>query len=72
MRFDGSRRVAAVHYLGELYNYSMTESALIFTVLYSLITFGAGTPLDPPENVFRSVKDYFVCFHTSYNSSYVI
>ncbi|XP_022708437.1 regulator of nonsense transcripts 2-like [Varroa jacobsoni] len=47
------RRVAAVHYLGELYNYSMTESALIFTVLYSLITFGAGTPLDPPENVFR-------------------
>ncbi|OQR76894.1 regulator of nonsense transcripts 2-like [Tropilaelaps mercedesae] len=47
------RRVAAVHYLGELYNYSLIESALIFSVLYSLIMFGAGTPLDPPENVFR-------------------
>ena len=42
-----------MHYLGELYDYRLSESALIFSVLYSLITFGAGTPLDPPENVFR-------------------
>lgn len=29
-----------VRYLGELYNYRMVESAVIFRVLYSFITFG--------------------------------
>jgi regulator of nonsense transcripts 2 len=29
-----------VKYLGELYNYRMVESAVIFKTLYSFITFG--------------------------------
>ncbi|XP_076469583.1 regulator of nonsense transcripts 2-like isoform X2 [Babylonia areolata] len=53
------RRVSCIKYLGELYNYRMVESAVIFRVLYSLITFGvsldevAPHPLDPPEHLFR-------------------
>jgi regulator of nonsense transcripts 2 len=53
------RRVAQVKYLGELYNYRMVESADIFKVLYSLITFGVSmdpnvpSPLDPPNHLFR-------------------
>ena len=33
-------RISCVKYLGELYNYQLIESNVIFTVLYSLITFG--------------------------------
>ncbi len=29
-----------VKYLGELYNYRMVESSIIFKTLYTLITFG--------------------------------
>ncbi|KAH9494812.1 Regulator of nonsense transcripts upf2 [Bulinus truncatus] len=53
------RRVSCVKYLGELYNYRMVESSVIFKVLYSLITFGVSldekvvNPLDPPEQLFR-------------------
>lgn len=52
------RRVSMVHYLGELYNYRMVESSVIFKVLYSFVTFGInfdGSPsdLDPPDNLFR-------------------
>ncbi|CAL1527027.1 unnamed protein product [Lymnaea stagnalis] len=53
------RRVSCVKYLGELYNYRMVESSVIFKVLYSLITFGVSwdenvvNPLDPPEHLFR-------------------
>lgn len=53
------RRVAQVKYLGELYNYRMVESADIFKVLYSLISFGVSmdvenpSPLDPPNHLFR-------------------
>ncbi|KAH7947478.1 hypothetical protein HPB52_012310 [Rhipicephalus sanguineus] len=52
------RRVSVVHYLGELYNYRMVESSVIFKVLYSFITFGVnlnGSPsaLDPPDSLFR-------------------
>ncbi|KAK7102854.1 regulator of nonsense transcripts 2-like [Littorina saxatilis] len=53
------RRVSCIKYLGELYNYRMVESAVIFRVLYSLITFGVSfdeaTPhhLDPPEHLLR-------------------
>lgn len=53
------RRVAQVKYLGELYNYRMVESADIFKVLYSIITFGVTmdhnvpSPLDPPDHLFR-------------------
>lgn len=53
------RRVAQIKYLGELYNYRMVESADIFKVLYSIITFGVTmdfsvpSPLDPPDHLFR-------------------
>ncbi|KAJ8919747.1 hypothetical protein NQ315_006276 [Exocentrus adspersus] len=53
------RRVAQVKYLGELYNYRMVESADVFKVLYSLISFGVSmdpnevSPLDPPHHLFR-------------------
>ncbi|KAL3275791.1 hypothetical protein HHI36_020535 [Cryptolaemus montrouzieri] len=53
------RRVAQVKYLGELYNYRMVESADVFKVFYSLITFGVSldpyvtSPLDPPNHLFR-------------------
>ncbi|BFZ08917.1 hypothetical protein BsWGS_11954 [Bradybaena similaris] len=53
------RRVSCMKYLGELYNYRMVESSVIFKMLYSLITFGVSldekvvNPLDPPEHLFR-------------------
>lgn len=53
------RRVSSVKFLGELYNYRMVESALIFNVLYSFITFGVvydntrPSPYDPPDHLFR-------------------
>ncbi|GFS94914.1 regulator of nonsense transcripts 2 [Nephila pilipes] len=52
------RRVSMVRYLGELYNYRMVESTVIFRVLYMLILFGVNydgtySELDPPENLFR-------------------
>lgn len=34
------RRLAEVKYLGELYNYKMVDSPLIFDALYRLVTFG--------------------------------
>ena len=39
------RRFAQVRYLGELYNYKMIDSNVIFATLYSLITFAV--PPDP-------------------------
>jgi len=33
------QRVSSVRYLGELYNYRMVESNVIFRTLYSFITF---------------------------------
>ncbi|XP_078487138.1 regulator of nonsense transcripts 2 [Ciona intestinalis] len=53
------RRVSSIKFLGELYNYRMVESIVIFNVLYSLITFGVSyhpnrqSPYDPPEHLFR-------------------
>ena len=44
------RRLAEVKYLGELYNYKMVDSPLIFDTLYRIVTFGhckfqkVGTP----------------------------
>ena len=38
------RRVSCVKYLGELYNYRMVESAVVFKTLYSFITFGVAGP----------------------------
>jgi len=53
------RRVSMVKYLAELYNYRMVESAVVFKVLYTLITFGvsfdpnAESDLDPPDHLMR-------------------
>nr|CAG4645353.1 EOG090X0143 [Lynceus sp. MCZ IZ 141354] len=47
------RRVAMIKYLGELYNYRLIDSAVVFKILYSLITFGVETELDPSDNVMR-------------------
>ncbi|CAH1784230.1 unnamed protein product [Owenia fusiformis] len=53
------RRISVVKYLGELYNYRMVESGVIFKMLYSFITFGVSldentsSPLDQPEHLFR-------------------
>jgi regulator of nonsense transcripts 2 len=38
------KRVAEVKYLGELYNYKMVDSPVIFDSLYRIITFGHGKP----------------------------
>ena len=34
------RRIAEVKYLGELYNYKMVDSPLIFDTLFRIVTFG--------------------------------
>jgi len=53
------RRFSNIKFLGELYNYRMLESTVIFNVLYSLVTFGVTydhsqtSLIDPPENLFR-------------------
>lgn len=52
------RRVSCVKFLGELYNYRLVESRVIFSTLYSFITFGNNqegivSVLDPPEHLFR-------------------
>ncbi|KAI9683417.1 MAG: hypothetical protein M1829_005489 [Trizodia sp. TS-e1964] len=56
------RRIAEVKYLGELYNYKMVDSPVIFDTLYRVVTFGhaGGTPrpgaicpLDMPDDFFR-------------------
>ncbi|CAK39364.1 uncharacterized protein An07g02760 [Aspergillus niger] len=56
------KRIAEVKYLGELYNYKMIDSPVIFDTLYRIITFGheGGTPmpgrinpLDLPDDFFR-------------------
>ncbi|CDS03680.1 hypothetical protein LRAMOSA01081 [Lichtheimia ramosa] len=56
------RRIAVVKYLGELYNYRMIDSPLVFDTLYTIITFGHefGRParerfcsIDAPNDFFR-------------------
>lgn len=56
------RRIAQVKYLGELYNYKMVDSPVIFDALYRIVTFGyeGGMPrpgrinqLDQPDDFFR-------------------
>lgn len=56
------RRIADVRYLGELYNYKLVDSSVIFDMLYRLVAFGheGGTPtpgkvnpLDQPDDFFR-------------------
>jgi regulator of nonsense transcripts 2 len=56
------RRVAEVKYLGELYNYKMVDSTVVFDTLYRIVTFGhdkgmpqpdGWNPLDLPDDFFR-------------------
>jgi regulator of nonsense transcripts 2 len=56
------RRIAEVKYLGELYNYKLVDSTVIFDTLYRIVTFGheGGTPapgkvnsIDQPDDFFR-------------------
>ncbi|OJD18443.1 hypothetical protein AJ78_01563 [Emergomyces pasteurianus Ep9510] len=56
------RRIAEIKYLGELYNYKMVDSPVIFDTLYRVVTFGheGGIPapgkinlLDMPDDFFR-------------------
>ncbi|BGP19262.1 hypothetical protein JCM10213_008219 [Rhodosporidiobolus nylandii] len=56
------QRIATVKYLGELYNYRVIDSRLIFDTLWSLVTFGhpdgrphpeLPTPIDMPDDCFR-------------------
>ncbi|CAG8501990.1 5188_t:CDS:10 [Ambispora leptoticha] len=56
------RRIATVKYLGELYNYRMVDSPVIFDTLYTIVTlgheFGRPNPsrisfLDAPNDFFR-------------------
>jgi regulator of nonsense transcripts 2 len=56
------RRISEAKYLGELYNYKMVDSTVIFDTLYRIVTFGHenGVPepgklcsLDLPDDFFR-------------------
>lgn len=59
---DNQRRVATLKYLGELYNYRLINTNLIFEQLWSLVTFGHPngqpligqvSPIDAPDDYFR-------------------
>ena len=39
---ENQRRIALVKYFGELYNFKMIDAALIFDVLYLILTYGHG------------------------------
>lgn len=60
------RRIPMIRYFGELFNYKLSDSSLVFKILYSLITYGVYYPepvqtltqipmsqLDLPDNLFR-------------------
>lgn len=55
------RRIAEVKYLGELYNYKMIDSAVIFDTLYRIVTFGheGGTPTPGRTTSFDLPDDFF-------------
>ncbi|CCJ29426.1 unnamed protein product [Pneumocystis jirovecii] len=56
------RQIALIRYLGELYNYKIIDTPVIFDTLYTLVIFGHAegrphpdkyTPIDPPDDFFR-------------------
>ncbi|ETN43471.1 uncharacterized protein HMPREF1541_02630 [Cyphellophora europaea CBS 101466] len=55
------RRIAEVKYLGELYNYKMVDSAVIFDTLYRIMTFGheGGKPVPGKSSPFDMPDDFF-------------
>jgi regulator of nonsense transcripts 2 len=59
---DNQRRVATLKYFGELYNYRLVNSDMIFEQLWALVTFGhrngqplpgQTSPIDAPDDYFR-------------------
>ncbi|KAL4876589.1 armadillo-type protein [Aspergillus karnatakaensis] len=55
------KRIAEVKYLGELYNYKMIDSPVIFDTLYRIVTFGHenGTPMPGKINTLDMPDDFF-------------
>lgn len=55
------RRIAEAKYLGELYNYKMVDSPVIFDTMYRIVTFGheSGTPRPDVLNMLDLPDDYF-------------
>ena len=55
------RRIAEAKYLGELYNYKMVDSTVIFDTMYRIVTFGheGGTPTPGRVNPLDISDDYF-------------
>ncbi|KAI9876998.1 MAG: hypothetical protein M1823_007177, partial [Watsoniomyces obsoletus] len=55
------RRISEVKYLGELYNYKMVDSTVIFDTLYRIVTFGheGGTPAPGKTTPFDLPDDFF-------------
>lgn len=55
------RRTAEVKYLGELYNYKVVDSGVIFDTLYRIITYGheGGRPMPGRANMFDLPDDFF-------------
>ena len=54
------KRLAVGKFIGELYNYRLIDSSVVFKVLYTLLTYGADAinesgyiPLDEPEDMLR-------------------
>lgn len=65
---NNQRRIAEVKYLAEIYNYRLVEHAVIFDVMYKIMTFGHGgppvpgrlNPFDMPDDFFRIRLIYFI------------
>ena len=49
------RRLAEVKYLGELYNYKMVDSPVVFDTLYRIVTFGHGRVGHSSSSAFTNV-----------------
>lgn len=50
------RRLAVVKYLGELYNYRLVDSAVIFKTFYSFITFGVSYDYNAPSSIGEFIR----------------
>lgn len=65
---NNQRRIAEVKYLAEIYNYRLVEHAVVFDVMYKVMTFGHGgppvpgrlNPFDLPDDFFRIRLIYFI------------
>lgn len=65
---NNQRRIAEVKYLAEIYNYRLVEHAVVFDVMYKIMTFGHGgppipgriNPFDLPDDFFRIRLIFFI------------